>query len=45
MARLTLRQCIAATRAPYEEAFCIGEHALNDVSACLGWVASAGGGS
>jgi hypothetical protein len=39
-AQLTLRQCIAATRAPYEEAFCLGEHALNDVSACIGWVAS-----
>lgn len=43
MARLTLRQCIAATRAPYEEAFCLGEHALNDVSECVGWVAGAGG--
>lgn len=39
-AQLTLRQCIAATRAPYEEAFCLGEHALNDVSDCIGWVAS-----
>lgn len=42
MAALTLRQCIAATRAPYEEAFCIGEHALNDVAECVGWVAGAG---
>lgn len=42
MARLTLRQCIAATRAPYEEAFCLGEHALNDPSKCLGWAAGAG---
>lgn len=39
MAALTLRQCIAATRAPYEEAFCLGEHALNDVAECVGWVA------
>jgi hypothetical protein len=39
MASLTLRQCIAATRAPYEEAFCLGEHALNDVAGCIGWVA------
>lgn len=38
-AALTLKQCIAATRAPYEEAFCIGEHALNDVASCIGWVA------
>lgn len=38
-AQLTLRQCIAATRAPFEEAFCLGEHALNDVSNCIGWVA------
>lgn len=41
MASLTLNQCIAATRTPYEEAFCLGEHALNDVSGCLGWVAGA----
>ncbi|MFN0024871.1 MAG: hypothetical protein ACKVS5_13345 [Parvularculaceae bacterium] len=41
-AALTLRQCIAATRAPYEEAFCLGEHGLNDVSGCIGWVASVG---
>lgn len=42
IATLTLRQCIAATRAPYEEAFCLGEHALNDVSGCVGWVAQSG---
>lgn len=42
MAALTLRQCIAATRAPYEEAFCIGEHALGDPARCLGWAAGAG---
>ena len=42
MAKLTLDQCIAATRAPYEEAFCLGEHALNDVATCTGWVAGAG---
>lgn len=40
-AALTLKQCIAATRAPYEEAFCLGEHALNDVASCIGWVAGA----
>jgi hypothetical protein len=38
-AQLTLKQCIAATRAPYEEAFCLGEHGLNDVASCIGWVA------
>ena len=38
-AALTLKQCIAATRAPYEEAFCLGEHALNDTASCIGWVA------
>lgn len=43
MSSLTLRQCIAATRAPYEEAFCLGEHGLNDVGKCVGWVAGAGG--
>lgn len=42
MAALTLKQCIAATRAPYEEAFCLGEHGLNDVAGCVGWVAGAG---
>ncbi len=40
MATLTLNQCIAATRTPYEEAFCLGEHALNDVAGCIGWVAA-----
>ncbi|MBL4620665.1 MAG: hypothetical protein JKX88_11275 [Marinicaulis sp.] len=42
MAKLTLDQCIAATRTSYEEAFCLGEHGLKDVSTCTGWVASAG---
>lgn len=42
LSKLTLDQCIAATRAPYEEAFCLGEHALNDISTCMGWVAGAG---
>ena len=41
MTELTLKQCIAATRTPYEEAFCLGEHGLNDVGGCLGWVAGA----
>lgn len=43
MAALTLRQCIAATRTPYEEAFCLGEHALIDTADCVGWVAGADG--
>lgn len=42
MAKLTLNQCIAATRTPYEEAFCLGEHGLKDVATCNGWVAGAG---
>ena len=42
MAKLTLTQCIAATRTPYEEAFCLGEHGLNDIGSCVGWVAGAG---
>ena len=41
MAKLTLTQCIAATRTPYEEAFCLGEHGLNDIGNCVGWVAGA----
>jgi len=40
MAKLTLTQCIART--PYEEAFCLGEHGLNDIGSCVGWVAGAG---
>ncbi|WP_425411045.1 hypothetical protein [Hyphococcus sp.] len=42
MAKLTLDQCIAATRTPYEEAFCLGEHGLKDVATCNGWIADAG---
>ncbi len=42
MAQLTLNQCIAATRTPYEEAFCLGEHGLIDVAGCTSWVADAG---
>ncbi|MGF1545385.1 MAG: hypothetical protein ACFB00_12985 [Parvularculaceae bacterium] len=45
LASLTLKQCIAATRTSYEEAFCLGEHALNDVAGCLGWVAGVDGGA
>jgi len=41
MAKLTLDQCIAATRTPYEEAFCLGEHGLNDIASCVGWVGGA----
>ena len=43
LSKLTLNQCIAATRAPYEEAFCLGEHGLNDIATCTGWIAGAGG--
>lgn len=43
-AKLTLTQCIAATRTPYEEAFCLGEHGLNDIGSCIGWVAVADAG-
>jgi hypothetical protein len=45
MAKLTLDQCIAATRTPYEEAFCLGEHALIDTAQCVGWVAGVDAGS
>ncbi len=40
ISKLTLNQCIAATRTPYEEAFCLGEHALIDIADCLGWIAA-----
>jgi len=39
-AKLNLDQCIAATRTSYEEAFCIGQHGLSDVSHCVGWPAA-----
>jgi len=42
LVKLTLNQCIAATRTPYEEAFCLGEHGINDVAGCVGWVAGHG---
>jgi len=45
MAALTLRQCIAATRTSYEEAFCLGEHGLNDIATCTGWIIGADGAS
>jgi len=42
-AKLHLDQCIAATRAPYEEAYCLGRHGLDDVAECVGWVAASAG--
>lgn len=42
LSKLTLNQCIAATRTPYEEAFCLGEHGLNDVATCVGWIGDIG---
>lgn len=34
-ARLDLQQCVAAGHFKYEDAFCIAEHALDDVAECL----------
>ncbi|WP_291842215.1 hypothetical protein [Maricaulis sp.] len=34
--RLDLQQCVAAGHFMYEDSFCIAEHALMDVSRCLG---------
>ncbi|WP_300529602.1 hypothetical protein [Maricaulis sp.] len=34
--RLDLQQCVAAGHYKYEDSFCIAEHALLDVSRCLG---------
>lgn len=34
--RLDLQQCVAAGHFKYEDSFCIAEHALLDVSRCLG---------
>ncbi len=39
-AKLNLDQCVAATRTPTEEVFCIGKHGLGEVSNCVGWVAN-----
>lgn len=38
LAQANLDACISATNAPFEEAFCIGNHALNDISECVGGV-------
>ena len=40
--RLDLQQCVAAGHFKYEDSFCIAEHALMDVSNCLGVSRSAG---
>ena len=39
-AKLHLDQCLAATRAPYEEVYCFGRHGINDVAECVGSVAT-----
>lgn len=39
-AHLNLQQCVAAAHAQYEVPFCIGEHALADISECIGDVAN-----
>jgi hypothetical protein len=39
--RLDLQQCVAAGHFKYEDSFCIAEHALLDVSRCLGAAQSA----
>ncbi|WP_417477413.1 hypothetical protein [Maricaulis sp.] len=41
-ARLDLQQCVAAGHFKYEDSFCIAEHALLDVSRCLGVSAATG---
>jgi hypothetical protein len=41
-ARLDLQQCVAAGHFKYEDSFCIAEHALLDVSRCLGVTAATG---
>ncbi|MEM1410065.1 MAG: hypothetical protein AAGG79_04890, partial [Pseudomonadota bacterium] len=40
-AKMNLDQCIAATSTPFEEAFCLGQHGLNDNASCVGWPAGA----
>ena len=41
-ARLDLQQCVAAGHFKYEDSFCIAEHALLDISRCLGVSVSTG---
>ena len=43
-ARLDLGQCVAAGHFKYEDAYCIAEHALNDVADCLTAAQPAAGG-
>jgi hypothetical protein len=39
MAQLQLYQCMSAARFRYENAFCLGQHALRDVGTCISTVA------
>jgi hypothetical protein len=39
MAQLQLFQCMSAARFRYENAFCLSQHALRDVGACISGVA------
>lgn len=39
MAQLQLYQCMSAARFRYENAFCLGQHGLRDIGACIGAVA------
>lgn len=43
-ALLHLRQCVAAAHFKYEDAFCIAEHQLLDISRCLGRTVNASAG-
>lgn len=38
MAQLQLYQCMSAARFRYENAFCMGQHGLRDIGACIGAV-------
>ena len=42
MAQLQLYQCMSAARFRYENAFCLGQHGLRDIGACIGAVAQPG---
>jgi hypothetical protein len=41
MAQLQLYQCMSAARFRYENAFCLGQHGLRDIGACIGAVGQA----
>jgi hypothetical protein len=40
MAQLQLYQCMSAARYRYENAFCMGQHAIRNIGECIGEIAT-----